>query len=65
MALFGGGFIGTPNVGFGLSDTAREFRMGWRLRSAVKGDDGGFEISLNAEADHRIGVGITARWKSP
>ena len=21
MALFGGGFTGTPNVGFGLSDT--------------------------------------------
>ena len=28
IALFGGGFTGTPNVGMGLSDTARELRMG-------------------------------------
>ena len=40
MALFGNGFTGTPDVGFGLSDTAREFRMGWSLNSAMKGDDG-------------------------
>ena len=46
MALFGGGFTGTPNVGFGLSDTARELRMGWRLRSAMKGDDGGLSLRL-------------------
>ncbi len=40
MTLFGDGFTGTPGVGFGLSDTAREFRMGWRLNSAMEGDDG-------------------------
>ncbi len=60
MALFGDGFTGTPDVGFGLSDTTREFRMGWRLNSAMKDDDGGVEISLDAEAKHRIGVGILA-----
>lgn len=27
-----GGFTGTPNLGFGLSDTARDWRVGWRLR---------------------------------
>ena len=67
MALFGGGFTGTPNVGMGLSDTACELRMGWRLAPAR---DGGFELSLDAARrdsagdapEHRIGVGLTARW---
>ena len=47
MALLGDRFTGTPNVGFGLSDAAREYRMGWRLTSAVRGDPG-FEVSLDA-----------------
>ena len=69
IALFGGGFTGTPNVGMGLSDTARELRLGWRLAPA---GGGGFELNLDAvrrEAanddtppEHRIGLGVTARW---
>ena len=47
MALLGDRFTGTPNVGFGLSEAAREYRMGWRLTSAVPGDPG-FEVSLDA-----------------
>ena len=47
LPAFGGAFTGTPNVGFGLSDTAREVRLGWRLTSAVRGDPG-FEITLDA-----------------
>ena len=47
MALWGNRFTGTPNVGFGMSDTAREYRMGWRLTSADPGDPG-FEIGLDA-----------------
>ena len=31
MAMFGGRYTGTPNAGFGLSEAAREYRMGWRL----------------------------------
>ncbi len=46
LALFGDRFTGTPNLGFGLSDTAREYRIGWRLTSAVEGDPG-FEVSLD------------------
>ena len=71
MALFGGGFTGTPNVGFGLSDTAREYRMGWRLTSAVRGDSG-FEVNLdatrregandNGEADHGVMLRSLIRW---
>ena len=47
VAAFGGGFTGTPNVGFGLSDTGRDYRLGWRLTSAVPGDPG-FEVNLDA-----------------
>ena len=67
LAVFGGGFTGTPNVGFGLSDTARELRMGWRLTPA---GGAGFELSLDAarsdsagaEPEHRVEFGLTARW---
>ena len=68
LAVFGGGFTGTPHVGFGLSDAARELRMGCRLTPA---GGGGFELNLDAvrrEAanddapEHRIGFGVTARW---
>ena len=71
MALLGDRFTGTPNVGFGLSDTAREYRMGWRLTSAVRGDPG-FEVSLdatrrepandNGEADHGVMLRSLVRW---
>ena len=47
FAAFGDRFTGTPNLGFGLSDTAREVHIGWRLTSAVRGDPG-FEVNLDA-----------------
>ena len=48
LAVLGGGFTGRPNFGFGLSDDgAREYRIGWRLTSAVAGDPG-FEVTLDA-----------------
>ena len=47
MALLGDRFTGTPNVGFGLSDTARDYRIGWRLTSAAP-NASGFEVSLDA-----------------
>ena len=47
MALFGDRFTGTPNVGFALSDNAREVRIGWRLTPAAP-DHPGFEVSLDA-----------------
>ena len=56
MALLGDRFTGTPNVGFGLSETAREYRMGWRLTSAVRGDPG-FELSLDATRQESAGDG--------
>ena len=45
VALFGGGFTGTPNLGFGLSSGGRDYRVGWRLTSAGAS---GFEVNLDA-----------------
>ncbi len=72
MALFGGRFTGTPNLGFGLSDGgARDYRLGWRLNSAVPGDTG-FEVSLdatrheaandNAPPEHGVMLRSSIRW---
>ena len=71
LAAFGGGFTGTPNIGFGLSDNARDYRLGWRLTSAVPGDPG-FEVSLDATrretanddtpAEHGVMLRGTIRW---
>ncbi len=48
MALLGDRFTGTPNVAIGLSGAgARDYRIGWRLTSAVRGDPG-FEVNLDA-----------------
>ena len=48
LALFGGRFTGTPNVGFGMSDGgARDYRIGWRLTTAARGHPG-FEVSFDA-----------------
>ena len=67
LPVFGGGFTGTPNVGLGLSDTARELRMGWRLTPAAGGATG-FELSLDAtrresaaDGDTEHGVMLRAR----
>ena len=47
MALFGDRFTGTPNVGFGMSEMARDWRIGWRLTPAAP-NVSGFEVSLDA-----------------
>ena len=43
LPAFGGAFTGTPNAGFALSDSARD----WRLTPAAKGH-AGFEVNLDA-----------------
>ena len=47
LPAFGGSFTGTPNLGFALSDTAREWRLGWRLTPAAQ-RHAGFEVNLDA-----------------
>ena len=71
LALFGDRFTGTPNLGFGLSDTARDWRIGWRLTSAARGDPG-FEAHLDATRrerahgdeppEHAVMLTGVARW---
>ena len=59
LPLAGGRFTGTPNVGFGLSEGgARDWRIGWRLTSAVP-DNPGFELNLDAARSEAAG-GATA-----
>ena len=47
MSVFGDRFTGTPNLGFGFSDRTRDYRIGWRLTSAIEGNPG-FEVNLDA-----------------
>ena len=72
MALFGDRFTGTPNLGFGLSGAgAREYRIGWRLISVVRGDPG-LEVTLdatrsepadgNGEPEHGVMLRAGIRW---
>ena len=69
IAMFDGGFTGTPHLGVGLSETGRDYRLGWRLTSARKGDPG-FEIGLdatrreaaNADAEHGVMLRGAIRW---
>ena len=67
LPVFGGGFTGTPNVGFGLSDASRDLRLGWRLTS---GAGPGFELNLDAvrreaandDAEHGVMLRSRLRW---
>ena len=71
LSLLGDRFTGTPNLGFGFSDTARDYRIGWRLTSAVRGDPG-FEVNLDATrreaananepAEHGVMLRGAIRW---
>ena len=71
LGLSGGRFTGTPNVGYGLSDATREYRIGWRLTSAVRGDPG-FEVNLDATrreaasgdepSEHGVMLRAAIRW---
>ena len=58
--------------GSGLSDTARDLRIGWRLTPAVTGDPG-FEVNLdatrreptndNAPPEHGVILRSLVRWQ--
>ena len=47
LIALGGGLVGTPSLGFGLSGGGvRDWRVGWRLTSAQPGDSG-FEVNID------------------
>ena len=54
LPLFGDRFTGTPNVGLGLSDAAREIRMGWRLTPAGSAASG-FQVNLDGVRSEAVG----------
>ena len=60
LPVFGGGFTGTPNLGFGLSDTARDYRIGWRLTAPGAS---GFEVNL--DATRREPANDDGSWAAP
>ena len=50
MPAFGDRFTLTPEAGFGLSDSGRDYRLGWRLaREPRSGDLGSLELRLDVE----------------
>ena len=70
VSVFGGRFTGTPELGFGLSESGRDYRLGWRLTPAG-GNAGAFEFSVEATrreaangdgSEHGLGVRATIRW---
>ena len=66
---WGGRFASVPEVGFGLSDTGREYILGWRLTDE---GPGAFQLSAEARrhetdsgnrpAEHRIGARLSTQW---
>ena len=57
-------------IGFGVSNTARQYSLGWRFRPAGKGG-ADFEFSVlgtrresanDNDPEHGIGLRFTARW---
>ena len=71
FSAFGDGFTSTPGIGMGLSDTGRDYSLGWRL-TRVAGDDRSLEFSFearrrenandNAGPEHAIGLRLSARF---
>ena len=72
LPAFGDRFTGTPELGFALSDAAREYRLGWRL-GLVPGGLSSFELGIEAtrnepandagtEPEHTIGLKLDARF---
>ena len=56
FAAFGGRFTSTPEVGFGASEAARDYRLGWRLTPAAGGGPG-FQVNVGATRSEPAGAG--------
>ena len=73
LSAFGDRFTWTPEVGVELSDTGRDYSLGWRLVLGGSGSDGGaLELSFEARRresanddtppEHEVGLRLSARW---
>ena len=69
MPVLGGRFAGTPELGLGLSESGRDWRLGWQLGLAGSGRGAfglGVEVSRREPAnddtpENRIGFSATMR----
>ncbi|MDE2789698.1 MAG: autotransporter domain-containing protein [Paracoccaceae bacterium] len=71
MPVFGGDFTGTPELGLGLSEAGRDWRLGWKLALAET-KRFSFNFGLegtrwepsndDAEVEHRFGLTMAMRW---
>ena len=71
FAAFGDRFISTSEIGVGLSDAGRDYRLGWRLTRVTR-EGGSLEISVEARRreiadestspEHDVRFGLTARY---
>jgi len=71
LPVFGHRFTGTPEVGIALSETMREYGLGWRL-SLVTRSAAGFALRLEGtqhepvrgdrRPEHRVGLRLNAHW---
>ena len=76
FAVLGDRFTSTPEIGLGMSNGHREYRLGWRLTLARSGISA-LELALEAsrreadndngsgpgaEPEHALGLRLTARW---
>ncbi len=76
LSAFGGRFTGTPELGFGVSESGRDYRLGWRLTLAggntAGGNAGSFGLHLEAtrreaatddgRPEHGVSLRVTVRW---
>ena len=72
LPVLGGRFVGTPEFGVGLSESGRDYRVGWRLGLARQ--VGHVSVDLEAEAtrreaanddrapEHGVGLRLSVRW---
>ena len=71
FSAFGDRFTATPALGLGLSDSGRDYSLGWRLGLA-RGGANSLELKLEAtrrepanddrDPEHAIGFRVQARW---
>ena len=74
LAVLGDRFTSTPELGLGMSNGHRDYSLGWRLNSDMRGDGKSLEFALEATRrevandnagagpKHTAGFRITARW---
>ncbi len=70
LSAFGGRFTGTPELGFGVSESGRDYSLGWRLTREGR-NTGSFAFRVEATRredandnvpEHGVGMRATIRW---